>query len=148
MTPAMDAFIVFLQKNPFNMMLFGGAIATGVMLLWPLVMQPFRAGREIGVVEAVQLINRKDALVIDLRDTGEYEAGHIAGARHVPEKQLTERLADIEKFKGRSLIVVCRSGMRSSAAVQVLRRGGFNEAVNLRGGIGAWEQAGMPLAKR
>ena len=146
--PSLEAFLVFLQKNPFNMMLFGGAVATGLMLLWPLVMRPFRAGREVGVVEAVQLINRKDALVIDVRDTGEYEGGHIAGARHVPEKQLTERLKELEKFKDRALIVVCRSGVRSSVAVQVLRRGGFSDAVNLQGGIAAWEQAGMPLEKR
>lgn len=148
MMPSIEAFFVFLQKSPFNMMLFGGAVATGVMLLWPLVMRPFRAGREVGVVEAVQLINRKDALVIDLRDTGEFEAGHIAGARHVPEKQLSERLKELEKFKDRALIVVCRSGTRSGAAVQALRGNGFNEAVNLSGGIGAWQQAGMPLEKR
>ncbi len=146
--PSFEAFFVFLQKNPFNMMLFGGAIATGAMLLWPLVMRPFRAGREVSVTEAVQLINRKDALVIDVRDTGEYEAGHIAGARHVPEKQLAERLKELEKFKERSIIVACRSGMRSDAAVQVLRRNGFNASVCLHGGIGAWEQAGMPLEKR
>jgi len=146
--PSLEAFVVFLQKNPFNMMLFGGAVATGLMLLWPLVMRPFRAGREVGVAEAVQLINRKDALVIDVRDTGEYEAGHIAGARHVPEKQLAERLKELEKFKNRALLVVCRNGVRSSVAVQVLRRGGFNEAVNLQGGIAAWGQAGMPLEKR
>ncbi len=146
--PSLEAFVVFLQKNPFNMMLFGGAVATGLMLLWPMVMRPFRAGREVGVVEAVQLINRKDALVIDVRDTGEYEAGHIAGARHVPEKQLAERLKELEKFKDRALLVVCRNGVRSSVAVQVLRRGGFNEAVNLQGGIAAWVQGGMPLEKR
>lgn len=148
MMPSIQDFVVFLQKSPFNMMLFGGAMATGVMLLWPLIMRPFRAGREVGVTETVQLINRKDALVIDVRDTGEYEAGHITGARHVPEKQLTERLKELEKFKSRPLIVACRSGARSAAAVQLLRRSGFNEAVNLRGGISAWEQAGMPLEKR
>lgn len=148
MMPSIEAFFVFLQKNPFNMMLFGGAVASGVLLLWPLVMRPFRAGREVGVVEAVQLINRKDALVVDVRDTGEYEAGHIAGARHVPEKQLAERMKELEKFKDRPLIVVCRSGARSAVAVQVLRRDGFNEAVSLHGGIGAWGQAGMPLEKR
>jgi len=148
MTDSMEAFFIFLQKNPFNMMLFGGAIATGLMLVWPLVMRPFRAGREVSVVEAVQLINRKDALVIDLRDTGEYEAGHIAGARHIPEKQLAERLKDLEKFKGRPLIVACRTGTRSGVAVQVLRRNGFAEAVSLGGGVGAWDQAGMPLEKR
>ncbi len=144
----MDAFIVFLQKNPFNMMLFGGAVATGAMLLWPLLMRPFRAGREVSVQQAVQLINRKDALVVDVRDTGEFEAGHVAGARHVPEKQLTERLRELEKFRERPIIVTCRSGTRSGVAVQVLRRHGFKEAFNLGGGIAAWDQAGMPLEKR
>jgi len=144
----MDAFIVFLQKSPFNMMLFGGALVTGSMLLWPLLMRPFRAGREVSALEAVQLINRKDALVIDVRDTGEYEAGHVGGARHLPEKQLTERLREIEKFRDRPIIITCRSGTRSHVAVQVLRRNGFDQAVNLRGGISAWEQAGMPLEKR
>lgn len=144
----MEAFYHFLQKDPFNMMLFGGAVATGAMLLWPLLVKPFRAGREVSVFEAVQLINRQDAVVIDVRDTGEYEAGHLASAKHVVEKQLTERLQDLEKFKGRPMIVVCQSGMRSSTAVQVLRRSGFDQAVNMRGGIGAWQQAGMPLEKR
>lgn len=144
----MEAFFIFVQKSPINMMLFGAAMATGAMLLWPLLVRPFRAGREVSAVEAVQLINRKDAVVIDVRDTGEYEAGHIASAKHVPERQLTERLKEFEKFKGRPVIVTCRSGMRSSAAVQILRRNGFDEAVNLRGGIGAWQQAGMPLEKR
>ena len=144
----MEAFYHFLQKDPFNMMLFGGAVATGAMLLWPLLVKPFRAGREVSVFEAVQLINRQDAVVIDVRDTGEYEAGHLASSKHVVEKQLTERLQDLEKFKGRPMIVVCQSGMRSSTAVQVLRRSGFDQAVNMRGGIGAWQQAGMPLEKR
>lgn len=144
----MEAFFVFLQKSPLNMMLFGGAIVTGIMLIWPFVMRPFRAGREVSVLETVQLINRNDAQVIDVRDTGEYEAGHIAGARHVPERQIAERLKDLEKFKGRPMVLACRSGTRAGVAAQVLRRNGFEQAVSLRGGMGAWEQAGMPLEKR
>lgn len=144
----MESFFIYIQKSPFNMMLFGGALASGVMLLWPFVTKAFRGGKEVGPFEAVQLINRNDALVIDLRDTGEYEAGHISGARHLPERQLVERLSELEKFKTRPLILACRSGMRASAAVQVLRRNGFDQAVGLRGGISAWEQAGMPLLKK
>lgn len=144
----MEAFFTFLQKNPFNLMLFGGAVISGALLLWPLLMRPFRVGLEIGAFDAVQLINRKDALVIDVRDVSEYEAGHIAGARHVPERQIADRLKELEKFRDRPMVVTCRSGTRSGVAVQVLRRNGFKEAVNLRGGIGAWEQAGMPLQKR
>lgn len=145
---SMEAFFVFLQKSPFNMMLFGAAIASGAMLLWPVISRPFRAGRDVSVVEAVQLINREDALILDVRDTGEFESGHITGARHLPERQVMERVKEIEKFKDRAIIVVCASGMRSSAAVTALRKSGFNGAVNLSGGVGAWVQAGMPLEKR
>ena len=144
----MEAFFVFLQKNPFNMMLFGAAVATGSMLLWPLLSRPFRPGRDVSAFEAVQLINRQEALVLDVRDVGEFEAGHITNAKHVPERQLAERLKELEKYKGRPLIVTCRSGARSGAAVEILRRNGFAAAVNLRGGLGAWQQAGMPLEKR
>jgi rhodanese-related sulfurtransferase len=144
----MESFFVYLQKSPFNMMLFGGAMASGVMLLWPLLQRALRGGRDVSAIEAVQLINRKDAIVIDVRDLGEFEAGHIAGAKHVPERQVVERLKELEKFKDKPLILTCRSGMRSGAAVQLLRRNGFAEAVNLRGGIVAWEQAGMPVQKK
>lgn len=144
----MESFFVYLQKSPYNMMLFGGAMASGVMLLWPLVQRTLRGGRDVSAFEAVQLINRKDAVVIDVRDIGEFEAGHITGAKHVPERQVVERLKELEKFKDKPLILTCRSGMRSGAAVQVLRRNGFAEAVNLRGGIVAWEQAGMPVQKK
>lgn len=143
-----ESFFVYLQKSPYNMMLFGGAMASGALLLWPLLMRPFRAGIEVSAFEAVQLINRKDAVVIDVRDIGEFEAGHIAGAKHVPEAQLAERIKELEKFKERPVILTCRTGMRSGSAVKTLRGNGFTEAVNLDGGIGAWEQAGMPLQKK
>lgn len=144
----MESFFVYLQKSPYNMMLFGGALASGAMLLWPLLMRPFRAGLEVSAFEAVQLINRKDALVIDVRDVGEFEAGHIAGAKHMPEAQLASRVKELEKFKDRPVILTCRTGSRSVPAVKLLRAGGFAGAVNLGGGIGAWEQAGMPLQKK
>ncbi|HSD75120.1 MAG TPA: hypothetical protein VLB75_10145, partial [Steroidobacteraceae bacterium] len=63
----MEQFLVFLQKSPFNMLLFGLALASGAMLLWPLVSRPFRVSHEVGAIEAVQLINRRDALVLDVR---------------------------------------------------------------------------------
>ena len=143
----MEQFLVFLQKSPFNMLLFGLAISSGAMLLWPFILRPFRQGHEVGAVDAVPLMNRRDAVVVDLRDTGDYAAGHIAGARHVPESQLAERAKELEKFKARPLIVYCRNGARSSAAVTTLRKLGFSEAFALRGGVAAWQQASLPLEK-
>ena len=143
----MEQFFVFLQKSPMNMLLFGLALASGTMLIWPLIARAYRPGAEVGAFEAVQLINRRDAVVLDLRDTGEYAAGHITSAKHVPQGQLADRIKDLEKFKARPVIVSCASGTRSAAAVAQLRKQGFPEAVALRGGVSAWQQAGLPLEK-
>ncbi len=143
----MEQFIAFLQKNPFHLVLFGAAVISGAMLIWPLFSRLFRPGNEVSVLEAVQLINRRDAIVIDVRDPGEYAAGHIANARHIPETQLAERIKELEKFKTRPIIVSCRTGGRAANAEAILRQHGFGEVFALRGGISAWQQASMPLEK-
>jgi rhodanese-related sulfurtransferase len=142
-----EQFFVFLQKNPYHMLLLGLAVSSGGMLLWPLVSRPFRQTNEIDPFEAVQLINRRDAQVLDVRDSGDYAAGHIGNAKHVPESQVAERAKELEKYKSRPLIVSCRNGMRAPAVVAALRKQGYTEAFALRGGIAAWQQAGLPLEK-
>jgi rhodanese-related sulfurtransferase len=143
----LDQFLVFLQKSPFNMLLLGLAVSSGAMLLWPLVSRPFRTTNEIGAFEAVQLINRRDAVVLDLRDTGEYAAGHISNAKHVPQAQVAGRIKELERYKSRPIIVSDASGARAPAAAAELRKHGFGEVVVLRGGVSAWQQAGLPLEK-
>jgi len=117
------------------------------MLIWPLLNRLFRPGNEIGTLEVVQLINRRDAVVIDVRDPGEYASGHITNARNIPEAQIGDRMKELEKFKARPVIVSCSTGSRSLIASATLRKNGFTEAVSLKGGITAWRQASMPLEK-
>ena len=143
----MEQFLVFLQKSPFHMLLLGLAAASGTMLIWPLVSRPFRQVNEVGTFEAVQLINRRDALVLDVRASGEYAAGHIASAKHVPEAQLADRIKELEKFKSRPIIVSCTTGSRAHSVSGMLRKNGFAEAFALKGGIAAWQQASLPLEK-
>jgi rhodanese-related sulfurtransferase len=143
----LEQFLAFLQKNPLHLVLFGTAVITGGMLVWPLVNRLIRPGHEISPVEAVQLINRRDAVVVDVRDAAEYASGHITNARHIPEGQLVERMKELEKFKARPIIVTGRAGGRAASAASVLRNNGFGEVFALRGGIGAWQQASMPLEK-
>lgn len=128
-------------------MLFGTAVITGGMLIWPLINRLFRPGNEVGVIEAVQLINRRDAVVVDVREDAEYATGHIANARHIPLAKVAERIRELEKFKSRPVIVYCRSGSRAASAAGILRNNGFSEVVALHGGISAWQEAGMPLEK-
>lgn len=143
----MEQFFTFLQKSPFNMVLFGLALVSGGMLIFPLL-RGARGSAEVGPGDAVMLINRKDAVVIDVRDDGEFSGGHITNARHIPEKQLADRVKELEKFKAKPVIVSCATGRRSAAVADSLRKQGFADVVNLRGGIGAWVQAGMPLEKK
>jgi len=143
----MNEFYEFLLKNPFNLLLFGTAIVSGTMLLWPLVGWT-RRGTQVSVLEAVQLINRRDATVLDVRDAGEFGAGHVVSARHIPESQVADRMKELEKFKARPVIVACRSGSRGAVIADTLRRQGFEEAVALQGGMAAWVQAGMPVEKK
>jgi len=143
----LEQFLQFLQKSPFNMLLFGLTLASGTMLLWPLIMRAFQTSNEVGALEAVQLINRRDAVVLDVRDTGDYAAGHIVGAKHIPEAQLADRIKEVEKYRARPIVVSCRTGSRAPAVSGLLRKKGFAEAVALRGGIAAWLQANLPLEK-
>ena len=130
-----------------NMVLFGTVLVSGGMLIWPLVAKLVRPGREVGPAEAVQLINRRDAVVLDVRDAAEYKAGHITNARHVPEGEIEARMKELEKVKARPIIVSCARGNRSMSIANRLRALGFTEVFSLRGGLAAWQQANMPLEK-
>lgn len=143
----MEQFLVFLQKNPMNLALFGTVVVTGGMLIWPVIARLMRPGQEVGAVEAVQLINRRDAVVIDVRDAADYKSGHITNARHMPEGEIDGRMKDLEKIKSKPIIVSCGRGNRSLNVANRLRKLGFNEVVSLRGGLAAWQQANMPLEK-
>ena len=122
------------------------ADVSGGMLLWPLVSQR-AGGPAVSTLEATQLINRKDALVLDVRSGDEYARGHILNARSVPAAQLAGRIDELQKFKSRPIIVACQTGTSAVASCTALRGAGFSEVYLLSGGISAWEQAGLPVAK-
>lgn len=143
----MDQYILFLQKNPMNMVLLATVIISGALLVWPLIARLMRPGQEVGPAEAVLLINRKDAVVLDVRDAAEYKSGHITNARNVPEAELDARAKELDKVKAKPIIVSCGRGNRSAAIAAKLRKLGFAEVVSLRGGLAAWQQANMPLEK-
>jgi rhodanese-related sulfurtransferase len=134
----------FLQKTIF---LVAVMLVSGGMLLWPLVQRGRFGTKDVSVHEAVQLINRRDAIVLDVRDAEEYAAGHIPNARHVPVADMEKRWKELEKLKQRPVIVSCRSGTRAATAAAVLRKNGFAEVFPLKGGMQGWQQANMPVEK-
>ena len=122
------------------------ALVSGGMLLWPLLKRG-AGGPWVNTLQATQLINREDALVIDVRDADAYAKGHILGAKSVPLAELARRSADLDKHKAKAVIVSCQNGDRSASAAATLRQNGFTRVHPLNGGFAAWQQAGLPVEK-
>ena len=136
-----DRLPVDFIKN--NLLLFAVAVASGAMLLWPLLRRS-TGGPSVSAAQATQLINRDDALIVDVREPAEYQAGHILGAKNTP----LERLGETElKRKDKPVIVYCESGERAPKAAAILRKRGYDRVLSLQGGLGAWKQAGLPVEK-
>ena len=130
-----------------NFWLVGLAFGSGAMLLWPMLRGSAGGAQEATPSEAVLLINRENALVLDVRDEDEYAAGHIVGAKHIPSAQLAERLNELRKYQQKPLLVHCQSGVRSTSACAQLKQAGHTRLYNLKGGFNAWKQANLPVEK-
>ncbi|HXE75035.1 MAG TPA: rhodanese-like domain-containing protein [Candidatus Xenobia bacterium] len=89
---------------------------------------------------------RNEMTVLDVRTDGEWMAGHIDGALHIPVGHVLARLAEVPR--GKPLAVVCGSGYRGSIVGSLLQREGFENVSNLVGGMGAWRAAGLPVTTR
>lgn len=99
----------------------------------------------VSPLEAVNLINRDNAQVIDIRTAEDFARGHVAGAVNVPFKELAGAGEKVQRFKDRPVLVCCQSGSTASAAARQLRGLGVSDARVLAGGINAWRGANLPL---
>ena len=128
-----------------NWYLFAAALASGGLLVWPMLSEA-GGGARVSAVDAVQLINREKAVLIDVSEPAEYASGHAVGSKSVPLASL-ETSRDLPKNKTLPLVVVCPTGSRASRAVAVLKKLGFENARALAGGLGAWRAANLPVEK-
>ncbi len=128
-----------------NILLISIVVVSGLGLLWPMFARP--SGNAVNPGEATLLINREDAIVVDVREADEFAGGHLPDARNIPVSKLAERIGEIEKFKDKPVIVCCATGMRSNKACAELKKQGFSRVNNLAGGVDAWVGAGYPIKK-
>ena len=129
-----------------NWMLISVALASGGMLLWPLIAESASAGK-LSPTAAVQLINREKAVVIDVCEPDEFARGHVIGAKNLPLAQVDEKLAQLVKNKSTHVIMVCQVGARSARAAAAARKLGYENVQSLSGGLRAWVAATMPTEK-
>jgi rhodanese-related sulfurtransferase len=130
-----------------NWMLFVTLLLSGGMLVWPLVQRRLSPMQEIGTVNVTQLINRNNAVLVDVREQKEYADGHLPNAIHLPLSQLGTRGAEIAKYVKRPVVAYCERGQRSRGAGAALTKLGFTEVYHLTGGYKAWKDAGLPVEK-
>lgn len=134
----------FIQTNIWLILI---TLISGIMLLWSFIGNRIRGIRETDCAAALQLINHKDAVVLDVREADEVKAGRLLNAKHIPLGKLRERIGELERFREKPVVVVCRSGSRSATACALLTREGFTQVYNLSGGIMAWQKAGLPVER-
>lgn len=128
-----------------NWMLIAIALSSGFFLLLPVMQGAAASG--LSPSEAVLCMNREKALVIDVCGADEFAAGHVKGAVHVPLGELQTRLEGVAKNKSQPLIMVCASGMRSKRAQATAQKLGYLKVHSLQGGLVAWKEANLPVAK-
>jgi rhodanese-related sulfurtransferase len=122
-------------------------IGSGLMLLWSYFGNKIQGIKEVGTVDALQLINHKDAVVVDVREQDEYDGGHVLNAKLIPLGALKGRMDELEKYREHPILTICRSGQRSRIAAAQLKNKGFTQAYSLSGGVVAWQKAELPLEK-
>lgn len=127
-----------------NILLIGLAIGSGFMLLLPLFKKSAGGVPNLTAAEAVTLINRSNAFVLDVRDATEFASGHIAEATHIPLADLAARIGELKKYQNKTILVNCQRGMRSAKACDILRKAEFTQVNNLHGGLNAWLEAKLP----
>jgi len=134
----------FIQEN---WMLFLVLFLSGGMLLWPLVQRRMSPMKDVGNLGATQLVNTKNAVLLDVREPAEYGAGRLPRAINVPLSQLASRAQELGKLAGRPVIVYCERGGRSRNAGAALAKQGITDVYNLAGGFRAWKDAGLPVER-
>ena len=139
----MNRFFEYTTNHPF---LVAAAAILAVLAVVFEMRQRARGGGSIGTADAVRLQNT-GALLVDVRDSSEYEAGHIIEARHIPAAEIASRAESLKKFKEKPVIVYCDAGSTSAGAARTLRDSGFTKVVTLSGGLNTWRQDNLPLVK-
>ena len=140
----MEQFVEFVTNH---IILAGAFVALSTLLFLDLFGAKLKGYPVVDPSGATQLINREDAVVLDLREGNEFHNGHIVNAVHVPLSSLKDRQSELEKYKSKPIIAVCRSGSRSGAACSQLKKAGFENIYNLKGGMMAWQHASLPIDK-
>ncbi|MBF7728545.1 rhodanese-like domain-containing protein [Pseudomonas sp. N040] len=127
-----------------NHYILSGLFAAALALL--IVSETRRGGRSISNRELTALVNGAQAVIVDLRAHKDFAGGHIVQALNIPFDKLAERMVELEKHKGSTIILVDAIGQHAGSAARELKKAGY-DAVKLAGGISGWRGDNLPVVK-
>src|SRR5689334_2953005 len=139
-----DRLLAFAQLHPLAS---AALVAITVAIVFTEVSRRLSGYKALSPAQLTDLVNREDALVLDVSPSTEFDKGHIAGAKGVPLGQLDPEHKLIAKAKDRPIVLVCRTGQGSAQAAATLVKAGYSRVHWLDGGLPAWQQAELPLVK-
>jgi rhodanese-related sulfurtransferase len=140
----LDALLAFAGRHPYLSLTLA---ALTVAILYTELARLLRGYRALRPAELTALVNRENALVVDLSPAADFERGHIAGSRNIASGQFDPEKPQLASAKALPVVAVCRTGQASAAAAARLKKAGFQQVYWLDGGIAAWQQADLPLVK-
>ena len=137
----MEKLFAFISNHPF-------LVGAFVIILVLFVRNEIRrSGKQVTAQELVNLMNRDQALIVDVRDPNDFSQGHIVNSMNIPFAALARRIDELEKFKEKPLVIACKMGQQSGAAGTMLRKAGFQNVARLRGGLTEWRSLNMPVVR-
>lgn len=140
----LDALLAFARSSP---MLSLALVGLTLAIIYTEIARLFRGYKAISPATLTQMLNRDNALLVDVSALADFEKGHIAGAKNVLPSQLDPESKLLASAREQPVAVVCRNGVASSQAAQKLVKAGFKQVSWLDGGVAAWQQANLPLVK-
>jgi len=130
-----------------NWYLFLGILVVLTMLLWPMLQLAMHGMRKLSAAEAVRLVNQENGVFVDVRESVEFDAGHIPKSVHAPLSVFGSEMTKLERYKSRPIVICCRTSQRSARAAIQLRKGSFPNVHVLAGGMTAWQSEHLPTEK-
>lgn len=122
-------------------------LAFTVLIIISLIKTATSGSKSLTPLMMTQMVNKQNAVVVDLRAIADFNKGHIPGSMNIPFGKLKDRIKDLEKHKETPIIMVCNAGVQAGNAAMQLRKSGFTEVHKLKGGIQSWTTENLPLAK-
>ncbi len=134
----MALFLEFLAEQ---WILAAALLATIIMLV---MHEARKSGPSLSPQQAINLVNTEQGVFVDLRDSGAYKQGHIVEALNIPSNKLADRIAELEKYRERPIVLVCKMGQQAGAAGKQLRAAGYEKVYKMTGGMMEWSNLQLP----